>query len=63
MTEETDPRFYEKEERSLLRKMYDVQDSMLPLLDKGEEDPDYKSLGRMIERIEKYIQENNQTLI
>lgn len=58
-----DIRFFERSEKDLLRKMYDIQERMLPLLDKGRDDPDFKSLERMIDRLEKYIQENNGHLI
>ena len=59
----TDPRFHEKEERSLLTKLYEVQEQMLPLIDGGAEDPDFIALDNLVKRLEIYLQDQNQMLI
>jgi hypothetical protein len=53
-----DPVFTKRKEMELLSKMYEIQESMFPLLDKGKEDEDYVAIERMINRLEKYIQDN-----
>ena len=64
MTQDTtDPRFPEKEERELLTMMYEVQEKMLPLIDGGDKDPDYQAFQRLVNRLETFIQDNNQHMI
>ena len=49
-------------EQELLKKMYECQDLMEELLDKGNEDSHYKLMETLINRLEKHIQ-NNQDLM
>lgn len=50
-------------EQELLRKMYECHDDMAFLLDKGEDDPDYIIMGRLIARLEKHIENNQDPII
>lgn len=59
----TDLRHFEKDERELLRKMYDAHEMMEELLDGGKDDPDYVTMGRLICRLENYIINKNQQTI
>jgi fibrillarin-like rRNA methylase len=63
MQDKTDPRYPEKSERELLTLLYEAQEKMLPLIDGGEQDEDYKAFVRLVNRLEIYIQDNNQQLI
>tara|TARA_Y100000389_G_scaffold132725_1_gene130186 strand:+ start:369 stop:614 length:246 start_codon:yes stop_codon:yes gene_type:complete len=45
-------------EQCLLSKMYECQDEMAGLLDQGENDIDYYVMQKLIERLEKFIQDN-----
>ena len=54
--DEDELRIY-KEQR-LLAKMYECQDEMALLLDQGENDIDYYVMQKLIERLEKFIQDN-----
>lgn len=49
-------------EQLLLSKMYECQDLMEILLDKGKDDNDYIVMQKLITRLEIYIQ-NNQDLM
>lgn len=49
-------------EQILLSKMYECQDLMEILLDKGRDDSDYIVMQKLITRLETYIQ-NNQDLM
>lgn len=51
-----------KQEQTLLRKMYECQDMMEVLLDKGKKDDHYKMMSTLIQRLEEYLQ-NNQELM
>jgi hypothetical protein len=50
-------------EKSLLRKMYECQDEMGELLDRGTEDPHYIEMSTLIERLELHIQNNQDILL
>ena len=56
VVDKDDLRIY-KEER-LLSKMYECQEEMAELLDQGESDIDYYVMQKLIERLEKFIQDN-----
>ena len=49
-------------EQKLLRKMYECQEMMEHLLDKGREDPHYALMVELIDRLESHLQ-NNKTVI
>ena len=63
MNDQSDPRYPEKDERELLTLLYEAQEKMLPLIDGGENDEDYKSFSRLISRLESFIQDKNQHMI
>jgi len=62
-TEDHDFRAYDKEEKILLAEMYEVQDKMEKLLDKGKDDPHYMLMDELIQRLETYLSNINQQLI
>jgi hypothetical protein len=50
------------EEQSLLEKLYECQDMMEKLLDKGKEDKHYFLMEILIKRLETHLQ-NNQDIL
>jgi hypothetical protein len=61
--DQTDPSKMDKKERELLAMLYEVQEKMEPIIDGGKTDPDFIAMGRLVSRLEIYIQDKNQTLI
>jgi hypothetical protein len=50
-------------EQELLKKLYECQDSMEELLDKGKEDKHYFLIEILIRRLEVYISENSEGIV
>lgn len=44
-----------KREQNLLLKMYEVQDELEVLLDKGKDDEDYQAYTKLVTRLEKHL--------
>lgn len=60
---QADPRKRDVEEKELLKLMYEVQERMEKLLDKGTEDKHYLLMEILIERLEKYLIDSNRELL
>ena len=50
-------------EQELLKKLYECQDCMEELLDKGKEDKHYFLMEILIKRLEIYISENSESIV
>tara|TARA_R110001592_G_scaffold284110_1_gene552390 strand:+ start:429 stop:587 length:159 start_codon:yes stop_codon:yes gene_type:complete len=50
-------------EQELLKKLYECQESMEELLDKGKEDKHYFLIEILIRRLEVYISENSEGIV
>lgn len=46
---------YNKDEKELLKKLYECQEMMADLLDGGKEDKHYAMMAELIDRLEKYL--------
>lgn len=46
---------YNKDEKELLKKLYECQEMMADLLDSGKEDTHYAMMAELIDRLEKYL--------
>lgn len=46
---------YNKDEKELLKKLYECQEMMADLLDGGKEDEHYTMMAELIGRLEKYL--------
>jgi len=51
-----------QKEQDLLKKLYESQDLMEILLDKGKDDFHYLMIGSLIRRLEKHLQDSSDLL-
>jgi hypothetical protein len=51
-----------EKEQNLLRKMYECQDLMGNLLDKGTEDEHYILMQKLIDRLEKHLEDRQDLM-
>lgn len=52
----------EAREKALLCKLYEIQENLADMLDKGVDDPHYVEFNSLVERLEKYIQNRMQII-
>lgn len=50
-------------EQELLKKLYECQDSMEELLDRGKEDKHYFLMEILIKRLEEHISNNSESIV